>query len=310
MLHRPFGATGLTVSELGYGCAGWWGRPMFPEREAHWLVHRALELGVTVFDTGSSYARGEAEARLGRALAARDTGGLLIATKAGTLFRDGRIRRDFSPDAIEASVHQSLRKLGLGSLPLLQLHGPIVEDLGEGLVERLEQLRARGDVRFLGVNSFDPAVIGHAIGMPVFDAVMIDYNLMRPERAPLVAAAAAAGKAVLAGMPLAMGYFRKRRLGGLGLRDLWYAARALARHREDFQRGRRFSFVEDEPGWTGAQVALAYVLADRNVASAVFGATRRQHLQDGLAASGRLLPAELAARIAAAQREPGAPEPS
>jgi 1-deoxyxylulose-5-phosphate synthase len=303
MLHRPFGATGFSVSELGYGCAGWWGRKAFDEREAHWLVHRALELGVTVFDTGASYGQGEAEARLGRALAGRARDGLLIATKAGTQFRKGKIRRDFSPAAVEASVQESRRKLGLETLPLLQLHGPVIEELDEALFERLERLRARGDVRFFGVNSFNPAVVAHAIGLPVFDAVMVDYNLIRPERAPLVAAAAAAGKAVLAGMPLAMGYFRKAQLGGLRPRDFWYAARALVRHRQDLARGRRFAFVEDEPGWTGAQVALAHVLADANVSSAVFGATRRAHLEDCIGASGRQLSPALAARIAQAQDE-------
>ena len=51
-----------------------------------------------------------------------------------------------------------------------------------------------------------PQVIGHAIGLPDFDVVMVDYNVLRPEREPLIARAAAAGKGVLAGMPLAMGH--------------------------------------------------------------------------------------------------------
>src|SRR5947207_14403324 len=125
MLYRPLGRTGLTISEIGFGCASWWGKPAFPEREALGLAHAAIEAGVTVFDTAASYSAGEAEPRLGRALKGRDVSSLVIATKAGTFHAGGgRIGRDFSPAAIVASAERSLRNLGLEILPLPQLHGP------------------------------------------------------------------------------------------------------------------------------------------------------------------------------------------
>ena len=65
MLYRPLGRTGLTVSEIGFGCASWWGKPAFDEGTAISLVHEAMALGVTLFDTGASYSAGEAEPRLG-----------------------------------------------------------------------------------------------------------------------------------------------------------------------------------------------------------------------------------------------------
>ena len=65
MEQRPLGRTGLSVSAIGFGAASFWGHPAFREADAVRLVHRALDLGVTLFDTGPAYSRGQAEARLG-----------------------------------------------------------------------------------------------------------------------------------------------------------------------------------------------------------------------------------------------------
>jgi len=302
MEYRPLGRTGLTVSELGLGCASWWGKPAFDERTALGLVHEAIDLGVTLFDTGASYSAGEAEPRLGRALRGRDASRLVIATKAGTFHAGGgRIGRDMTPTAIVASAECSLRTLGLETLGLLQLHGPSAAELNDEMLAALEGLKARGLARAVGLNSFDPGVIQHAIGLRPIDVVMVDYNVLRPEREPLIAAAAQAGKGVLAGMPLAMGHTQPLLSRLRGPQDLWYAARALARHRGELARGRRFRFLHDLPDMTGSQAALGYVLADPGVSAAVFGATRPAHLRENVAVSGCALPDELMARIRAAQ---------
>jgi aryl-alcohol dehydrogenase-like predicted oxidoreductase len=293
MLYRPLGSTGLTVSEIGFGCASWWGRKAFSETQALRLVHAAVDRGVTFFDPGAAYSGGEAEPRLGRALK--------VATKAGTRFETGRTVREMTPQAIEAGAVRSLRRLGLEALPLLQLHGPSAEELTDEFAERLQGLKTRGLVRALGLNSFDPGVIARALALPAFDVVMVDYNILRPERAPLVARAAAAGKGVLAGMALAMGHTGLQTLKLRAPRDLWYALRALKNHRADIARGARFGFLNRLPDMTGAQAALAYVLADANVSCAVVGTTRMAHLIDNIAASGLELPPDVAARIAAAQ---------
>lgn len=302
MRYRPLGRTGLEVSELGFGCASWWGKPRFPERDAVGLVHAALDLGFTFFDTGASYSAGEAEPRLGRALKGRDAAGLVIATKAGTYHAGGgRIARDFSPAAIAASAERSLRNLGVEALGLLQLHGPAVSELTDELRAALADLKARGLVRALGVNSFDPAVVEHVVGLPDFDVVMVDYNVLRPEREPLIARAAQAGKGVLAGMALAMGHTRPLLARLRGPQDLWYAARAFARHPDELRRGARFRFLHGQADMTGSQAALAYVLANPHVSCAVFGATRLAHLRENAAASGFELPQDLMAQVRAAQ---------
>jgi aryl-alcohol dehydrogenase-like predicted oxidoreductase len=302
MRYRLLGRTGLAVSEIGFGCASWWGKPRFSERKAVGLVHQAVELGVTFFDTGASYSGGEAEPRLGRALKGLDASRLVVATKAGT-FADpkGRIGRDFAPAAIVASAERSARNLGLDQIGLLQLHGPAIAELTGELLTALEGLKARGLVRALGINSFDPAVIGQAIDLPIFDAVMIDYNVLRPEREPLIARAAAAGKGVLAGMPLAMGHTGLKVASLKGPQDLWYAARGLARHRGEVIRGARFGFLHRQAEMTGSQAALAYVLANPHVACAVVGTTRPEHLAENAAAPDLALSPALMARIRQAQ---------
>lgn len=301
MLYRPLGRTGMTVSEIGFGAASWWGMARFSEASAVRLVHAALDGGVTLFDTGASYCGGHAEPRLGRALKGRDRSALVVASKAGTFARDGRIGRDFSAAAIVASAEASLRNLGLDVLPLLQLHGPAIGELTDDLRAALSVLKARGLVRATGVNSFDPQVIGHVIGLPDIDVVMVDYNVLRADREPLIAAAAAAGKGVLAGMPLAMGHTNRQVLRIRAPRDLWYAARGLVRHRREVSEGARFGFLNRAPGMTGSQAALAYVLANPDVASAVTGTTRLAHLAENLAASGMVLPPETLAAIRARQ---------
>jgi aryl-alcohol dehydrogenase-like predicted oxidoreductase len=300
MLYRPLGRTGLSVSEIGFGCASWWGKPAFDERQALALVHAAIDGGVTLLDTGSSYSAGEAEPRLGRALKGRDASGLVVATKAGTFHAGGgRIGRDFSPQAVTASVKRSLRNLGLDVLPLLQLHGPAIAELDDDLLGALSDLKARGLVRALGLNSFDPAVIERALNLAEIDVVMIDYNVLRPEREPLIARAAAAGKGVLAGMALAMGHTGLQIAKIRAPRDLWYAARAIVHHRSDVVRGARLGFLNHLEGMTGAQAALSYVLANPDVACAVVGATRMNHLRDDMAASGMALPPAIVERVRA-----------
>ena len=174
MLYRPLGKTGLVVSEIGLGCASWWGQKAFDERQALALVHAALDHGVTFFDTGAAYSGGEAEPRLGRALKGRALDGVVVATKAGTWHDGRRVVRDFSLAGIEASVERSLRNLGLETLPLLQLHGPAVAELDAAMLTMLDGLKRRGLVQALGVNSFDPTLIEHVVGLPVFDVVMVD----------------------------------------------------------------------------------------------------------------------------------------
>jgi aryl-alcohol dehydrogenase-like predicted oxidoreductase len=303
MRTRPFGTTGTQVSELGFGCASFWGRAMFPEAQAIALVHQALDLGITFFDTGASYGGGVAETRLGLALRGRDTSGLLIATKAGPEKVDGKVVRDYSPDAIEASLKRSRERLGLDTIPLFQLHGPEITDMTDALFERLWQLRARGWYRWLGLNSFDHEPLDWAIASGRFDSVMLDYNVLRANRATLIGTAAERGMATIAGMPLAMGHIDRQAFKLRRMSDLWYLARGIAypRHRADLLAGLRYGFLRQIEGWSAAQAALGWVLANQQVSVAVVGTTRPEHLTELATVPGRALPESVMARIAETQ---------
>ena len=289
MLTRPLGATGLRVSEIGFGCASYWGKAVFDETEAIRLVHAAADQGVTFFDTGSSYSGGNAEPRLGKALKALpNRHDLVVATKAGTrLGRFNRPYKNFRPEALRDSVESSLSRLGLDTIPLLQLHGPEITDLTDDVLAMLERLRGEGKIRHLGVNSFDMDVIAHVATLSsVFGVAMIDYNILRPERAPIIDLLAARQFGILAGMALAGGLYSDQRFRVRSLRDLWYVARILKNHRADVVRGRALRFINHVPGWTGGQIALAWVLRNPSISCAVLGTTRMEHLRENLQASG------------------------
>jgi 1-deoxyxylulose-5-phosphate synthase len=306
MLYRRLGRTSLRISEIGLGCASFWGKRIFSEADAVRLVHVAADHGVTFFDTGSSYSGGNAEPRLGRALAGlKNKNDLIVATKAGTRLGSlGKAYKDWSPASVRRSVEDSLRRLQLDAIPLLQLHGPQIEHLTDELLDTLLRMKREGKIRHLGVNSFDMPVVEHVTTLPAFETVMIDYNILRPERAAIIEKLAAHDFGILAGMALAGGLYGRPLYGNLGLRDLWYAARAWKNHRANIAHSRRFQFLNEQSGWTAGAIALAWVLANPHVSCAVFGTTRLAHLLAAVKVSGRHLDGGLMARIEQAAAMP------
>src|SRR3982074_3737286 len=262
MLYRSLGKTGLRVSEIGFGCASYWGMKVFDEETAIQLVHAAIDHGVTFFDTGASYSGGNAEPRLGKALSAlTNKHDLVVATKAGS-YTDGRgkWREDFSSSGVRRTVEASLIRLGLDTIPLLHLHGPEIANITDDLLDTLARLREEGKVQHLSVNSFDMNVIEHVMTVPLFGAVMINYNILRPEREPIIEKLAARNLGILAGMALGGGLYLKDRFRIRGIQDLWYIARAWKNHRSVIKRGRNLRFLEHEAPLTGGEIALAWVL--------------------------------------------------
>jgi 1-deoxyxylulose-5-phosphate synthase len=303
MRYRSLGNTGLLVSEIGIGCASYWGKASFSEAEAVRLIHTAVDRGVTFFDTGASYSGGNAEPRLGRALSGiRQKHEIVVATKAGSYTdQRGRRREDFSPRGVRRTVEASLVRLGLDAIPLLHLHGPDIAHLTEDLLDTLARLREEGKIRNLSVNSFDMDVIEHVMTIPLFGTVMVDYNILRPEREPVIAKLAARSFGILAGMALGGGLYRRNRLRVRGFQDVWYIARAWKNHRVDIRRGRNFQFLDRETAPTGSEIALAWVLRKPEISCAVVGTTRLSHLLDNLRASGTHLAGDLLEKISLAQ---------
>lgn len=299
MKNRKIGSTGIEVSELGLGCASYWGKEIFNELEAIRIVHTAIDKGVNLFDTGHSYSDGNAEIRLGKSLKnIRDKSGLVISSKAGTrIGNKGNLFKDFSPNWIKESCKLSLKRIGLETLPLFQLHGPSVVNLSDELIDQLLKLKSEGLVGAIGVNSFDDDVLEKVLDLNVFDFVMPDYNILCREREPLIERFHSKGIGVIAGAALADSLYSNRVFQIRGIKDIWYLARALKNFRGKLIKGYSYRFINNEPDISGSQIALTYVLSNTNICSAIFGTTSENHLIENLSSANLDLPDEIMKKI-------------
>lgn len=137
---------------LGFGVSGPHGTPMIRPETTVRMVQHAYALGVRIFDTGPSYGSGEAERRLGEALARLPPYDPIVLTKAG-IQSSGLTKRhrDFSPAGIRRSVEASLKRLRRERIDWLFLHGPSPEEITDDLMKVLTDMRRRGDVVSIGV---------------------------------------------------------------------------------------------------------------------------------------------------------------
>ena len=169
MRFRTYKKTDLTVSEIGFGLwtisTGWWGN--FTEGEALALMHKAFDLGITLFDAADTYGNGLSEELIAKAFPKkRDE--IVIATKVGYDFvhygeARGRgqreIPQDFSPEAIERATNAALKRLKTDRIDLLQLHNIRMEQVyDDALWKTLEKLKTSGKIRYHGI------ALGPAIG--------------------------------------------------------------------------------------------------------------------------------------------------
>ncbi|MBI2885693.1 MAG: aldo/keto reductase [Chloroflexi bacterium] len=215
MEQRPLGSTGIRVPVLALGC-GRLSITAMEEQEALTLLQRALELGVTYWDTATSYGQGESERRIGRVLAAR-RGDVFLATKI-----DAR-----SQDAAAQELEESLNRLGVDHVDLLQLHG--VNDNAtlervlapQGALRALEAARHAGKVRYIGITGHQsPAVLARALESYAFDTVLMPVGSMDHlygDFLPVVGPAAARTGAAILGMKV-FGHGAYQGPSGLALR--------------------------------------------------------------------------------------------
>jgi aryl-alcohol dehydrogenase-like predicted oxidoreductase len=169
MRYRTYKNTDLRVSEVGFGLwtisTGWWGQ--FTEGEAIALMHKAFDLGITLFDAADTYGNGLSEELIAKAFPnQRDQ--IVVATKVGYDFvthgeTRGRgqreIPQDFSPDAIVRATDAALKRLKTDRIDLLQLHNIRMEQIYDDAIWiALERLKASGKIRYAGI------ALGPAIG--------------------------------------------------------------------------------------------------------------------------------------------------
>jgi aryl-alcohol dehydrogenase-like predicted oxidoreductase len=169
MQFRTYRNTDLTVSEVGFGLwtisTGWWGN--FTEGEAIALMHKAFDLGITLFDAADTYGNGLSEELIAKAFPNQQDE-IVIATKVGYDFAHygqarGRgqreIPQDFSPEAVIRATDAALKRLRTDRIDLLQLHNIRMEQVyDDALWMTLKKLKSEGKVRYYGI------ALGPAIG--------------------------------------------------------------------------------------------------------------------------------------------------
>jgi aryl-alcohol dehydrogenase-like predicted oxidoreductase len=273
---RRFGNTDLEASEVGFGTwalgSSWWGE--VSEADGERLLGRALELGITFFDTGDAYGRGANEELVGRVLAPhRDQ--IQLATKFGYELTGGRREHSegerpqrwdgpFVREALEAS----LRRLRTDHVDLYQLHNPRAEAIAtDETFETLEELRDEGKLRHYGV-ALGPAIGWREEGLRALEtrhiaSIQTVYNLLEQDPGrDLIAAADRAGAGVMARVPTSSGLLDDN----LTL-DTEFPEGDHRRHRprewlvEGLQKIERIRFLCTDGGErTMAQAALRFIL--------------------------------------------------
>jgi aryl-alcohol dehydrogenase-like predicted oxidoreductase len=223
MFQRDFGTrTGTQVSALGLGCwaiGGPWTSNGMPagwgevdDAESIRAIRRALELGVTLFDTADVYGCGHSERVLGEALRGRRDEAAIV-TKVGNVF-DEQTRaaggQDVSPDYLRAACDASLRRLGTDRIDVYLIHDGIPgPDEVPYVVETLEELVAAGKIRWYGSSMSEPAIVRAMAEGPHMVAAQHELSVLRGEHEAL-AAAEELGLASLNRTPLAMGLLSGR----------------------------------------------------------------------------------------------------
>jgi aryl-alcohol dehydrogenase-like predicted oxidoreductase len=213
MKYRKLGGTGILVSEVGFGAWGIGGRTAgatsygdTDDAESLRALARALDLGITFFDTSSAYGSGHSEVLIGRAVAGRRNKAV-IATKAG--YDDWTKPPDFSPGAVRRSTELSLKRLGTDYLDVLQLHNPPSEVLSRDETRQvLAALLDEGKIRSWGVSAKNPAGAAEALRVAGAPIVQANFNMMdvRVVTEGLLDEVARQGAAFIARTPLCFGF--------------------------------------------------------------------------------------------------------
>ena len=305
MNKRELGQTGIQISEIGLGCGGFWGKQQFNEDEAINIVKKAVELGVNFFDTGHNYCGGNAEIRLGKAISnLPNKNELIISTKCGTRSDSTKkYYRDFSSAWIRESCFISLERLGLKQIPLFQLHGPEIEHLTPEVLSTLKQLKAEGYIKAIGASNPSVEALERILELDGFDFVMMNYSLLAQEREDIIERLHAKGLGIIAAAPLGNSLYSNRIFKVKSLKDLWYLARAFKNFRPMLKKGFSYRFINDVDGMTGAQVAIAYVLKNPNISSAVFGTTSLKHLIENIDSVNKNIPQEVFNKIKSVNKQ-------
>ena len=185
MLYRPFGTTGIDVSAIGFGCweiGGGYGQ--FEESEVIAAIHRALDVGVNLFDTAEAYGFGQSERILGKGLGSRRDE-IVLVSKFGISEGGEWPARDGSRKRMMSSIETTLTALGTDYLDAYLVHWPDRETPFDETMRGLEDLVQDGKTRFVGVSNFKADEIAECMAMRRVDIGQYGYHLFdrRQEKA-------------------------------------------------------------------------------------------------------------------------------
>jgi L-galactose dehydrogenase len=291
--YRKFGRTDMFVSEVGLGGGYITGKDnSSPDEVAVKIVRRALELGCNYIDTAPVYGSYRSETCIGLALQGWERP-CYIATKVGS-YPDGF---RYARDSVLRSFEQSLKRLQVDSVDLLQIHECQVagwEGIMKpgGALDGLRDLQQQGVVRYIGVTGYDIDVLIRLVDTGIFDAVLNfeHYDLFTQEaKWSLLPVAARHQVAYVAGSPLHSGLLGARR-GARGVRG---------RTAEEVEaRLARIDALVADYSDSLPRMALRYLLSDPQVAVVIPSATKISQVEEnmGVSDAGPLLP-ELVAAI-------------
>jgi aryl-alcohol dehydrogenase-like predicted oxidoreductase len=284
----------LTTSALGFGCMGL-SQGYGPADDAASVrtLHRAVDAGITLFDTAMSYGAGNNERLVGRALAQRR---VQVATKFGIVRTDAGVGLDARPEHVQSYCDASLQRLGRDAIELYYLHRvdpqvPIAET-----VAAMAELVADGKVCHLGVSEVTPDQLRAACAVHPIAAVQVEWSLLwREPEADLVPTARELGVGIVPYSPL-----------GRGLLTATLSADAI--DISDFRRGDpRFHGAElddnlrqiaalrafaAERGITAGQLALGWLLAQGDDVVPIPGTRNAARVAENTAAADVLLSAD------------------
>ncbi|MDO8185324.1 aldo/keto reductase [Conexibacter sp. JD483] len=306
--QRRLGTQGLVVSEEGLGCMGmseFYGGA--DEGEAIATIHRAIELGVTFFDTADMYGPHTNERLVGRALAGRRDE-VVLATKFGIVRDpdDPSVRGiDGSPDYVRSAIDASLRRLGVDHVDLYYQHRVDPDTPIEETVGAMAELVQAGKVRYLGLSEARPETIRRAHAVHPISALQTEYSLWsRDPEAEILPTLRELGIGFVPYSPLGRGFLTGAIRSAADLEEgdfrranPRFADGALEQNLALVERVRE---IADEKGATPGQLALAWVLAQGDDVAPIPGTKRRRYLEENVAATAITLSDDDLARLDAA----------
>jgi 1-deoxyxylulose-5-phosphate synthase len=313
MQYRELGDSGIRVSEI---CLGSWltyGVGV-DDSAARACLDRAFDEGINFIDTANIYGRGAAEILLGEALKDRARDSYVMATKLFFPMTD--TDRGLSRAQVLKQVDASLQRLQTDYIDLYQCHRYDDETPIEETMDALSEIVRAGKVRAIGFSEWSPQNVRDALAVPdsvKFVSSQPQYSLVwrRPER-EIIPLCAANGISQIVWSPLGQGVLTGKYLpGARPAADSRAASESMGGFINRLMEPALLSAVQqlrplaDAAGCSMAQFALAWVLRQPNVASAIIGASRPEQVSDNAAASGLVidpaLVAEAEAIIAGAQ---------